>query len=174
MKYINNAGLEFTCVTELPGRQWIIKFTKSGSTRVVRKDNALRGKVRDLYEPSRYGVGYDGDFTKVPHWKRAKDLWSNMLKRCYFKADAHGYYGRCFVDKRWHCFANFLSDIQELAGFSDWLANRKMQLDKDHLVPGNDTYSRHTCCFLSEFKNKSIQPNYRVNKTFCKETRTWK
>ena len=173
MKYINNAGLEFTVIKELPNKKCLIKFTKSGSLREVRKDNMLRGKVKDLYAPSRYGIGYDGDFIRVPYWKKAKDLWSNMLKRCYYKNDKHGYYGRCFVDKRWHCFANFLDDIKDLIGFNDWLNNRGMQLDKDYIVPGNVTYSKYTCCFLSEFKNKSIQPNYRIGKEFCSRTRTW-
>ena len=171
MLYINNAGLEYTIIGG-SGRNTLIKFNKSGSVRCVSMHNVTKGKVRDLYAPSRYGIGYDGDSTKVPYWKRAKDLWSNMLKRCYCEKDPKGYFGKVVVDARWHCFANFLEDLPKLIGFEKWLNKENMQLDKDYLSDSK-VYSLHTCCFLSEFKNKSIQPNYREGKAFCAETRQW-
>jgi len=172
MNYVNNAGLELTILSR-EGRDCVVKFTESGSVREANIDNIIAGKVKDLYYPSRYGVGYDGEFDKPPYWKRARQLWSNMMKRCYSTKDTKGYYGRAFVDARWHCFADFLDDIKGLSGFHKWLAGTGMELDKDYLCKGNDTYSKHTCCFLSTFKNRSIQPNYRTGKQYCKETQTW-
>ena len=171
MKYINNAGLELEVISR-DGEQCVVHFIKSGSTRRAKFINVQHGKVRDLYAPSRYGIGYDGDFVRVPYWKRAKDLWSNMLKRCYFKADKKGYYGKVTVDTRWHCFANFLSDISVLAGFNDWVNSKGMELDKD-MLSDTKIYSKHTCTFITARLNRQLQPNYRLGKTFCKETRSW-
>ena len=173
MKYVNNTGLELEVISR-NGKQCIIKFLGSGSTRKANIDNIRVGKVKDLYNPSRYGVGYDGEFIKTPYWKKAKDLWSNMLKRCYYEGDSKGYFGRCTVDKRWHCFSNFLEDIKELKGFRQWLSGvDRMELDKDIKHPGNTVYSRHTCLFVTYIENRQAQPNYRIGKEFCKETQSW-
>lgn len=170
MIFINNAGLELKIISKV-GKKCIVQFTDTGSIRNANIDNIKAGKVKDLHSPSRYGVGYDGEFVKVSYWKKARDLWSNMLKRCYYEGDAKGYYGSVVVDARWHCFANFLEDLPKLEGFNDWLNNKGMQLDKDK--SGTKVYSVLTCIFLTEFENKSIQPNYRKGKIFCKETRQW-
>lgn len=151
----NNAGQSFKAY-KLKGTTWLVVFDETRSVRKAHINNIHAGKVRDLYKPSRYSVGYDGDFIRTPYWTKAKDLWSNMLKRCYFKADKRGYYGRCFVSPRWHCFANFLSDIPSLQNFDKWLENKEpYELDKDSIVQGNDTYSRETCIFLDRHTNRS-------------------
>lgn len=151
----NNAGQPFKAY-KLKGKTWLVVFEETHSVRKANIDNIRAGKVRDLYAPSRYSYGYDGDFVRVPYWKRAKDLWSNMLKRCYFKADKRGYYGRCFVAVRWHCFANFLSDLPSLQNFDKWLENKEpYELDKDSIVQGNDTYSREACMFLDRHTNRA-------------------
>lgn len=171
MKFVNNAGLEME-VLERKGKYCTVLFLGTGSVRKAQYLNVTQGKVRDLYHPSRYGVGYNGEVDKTkPHWRRARDLWSNMLKRCYCEKATKGYYGTAFVDARWNCFANFLEDIETLPGFDDWLANRGMELDKDR--SGTRVYSKETCMFLSAFDNRSQQPNYRVGKKFCRETRRW-
>lgn len=171
MKYINNTGLELEVISRV-GKQCVVMFSKSKSTRKANIDNVRAGKVKDLYAPSRYGIGYDGEFLPTPYWKRAKDLWSNMLKRCYYEKDKKGYYGKAFVDKRWHCFSNFLDDIKTLDGFDLWLRNKGMELDKDK-YSCTKIYSIHTCQFISAFENRSIQPNYRTGKKFCKITQKW-
>ncbi len=171
MKYINNAGLELEIISR-EGRDCVVKFTKSGSVRRAKLINIQQGKVKDNYAPSRYGLGYSGDFEKVPYWKQARQLWSNMMKRCYCEKDPKGYHGKTIVDARWHCFANFLIDLKSLKGFNDWVNGKNMQLDKDRFGNGS-TYSRETCMFLSEFENKSQVPNYREGKQFCKKTRQW-
>ena len=169
--YINNAGLELRII-DRKGKQCTVEFIATGSIRKANIYNIRKGKVRDLYAPSRYGIGYDGEYTKNSYWKQAKQLWSNMLKRCYCAKDTKGYYGRATVDPRWHCFANFLSDISSLDGFNNWVTKSGYELDKDKF---SDTkvYSKYTCQFITAHDNRSLQPNYRLNKIFCKETRSW-
>lgn len=151
----NNVGLHLKA-NRLKGKTWLVTFTDTGSTRKANIDNIKKGKVKDLYYPSRYGIGYDGEFIRVPYWRKAKDLWSNMLKRCYFEKDSKGYFGRCTVAPRWHCFANFLEDMKTLPNFDKWLENTTpYELDKDSIVPNNSVYSKDTCMFLDRHTNRA-------------------
>lgn len=168
MIYTNNAGLEFE-ILNTEGRTLVVRFLESGSVRRCALANLKAGKVRDLYSPSRYGVGYDGDIIKTPYWLKAKDLWSNMLKRCYCESDPRGYFGKgVSVDARWHCFANFLDDLPYLDGFDQWLVGG-MELDKDKRF-GSKVYSRECCQFLSTFENRSI---VRKGRLYNKDSRKW-
>ena len=136
-------------------------LTPTGYSCIAEYSNVVAGKITDPYVKSVLGVGYMGIPDKsLPYYSQARQLWSNMLKRCYSKNDPKGYYGTCFVDERWHCFENFLVDISKLQGFEGWLNAKdtgiNYNLDKDFIVRGNDTYSRHMCCFLPESFNKSL------------------
>lgn len=156
--YVSNSGLEFSSF--LRRRNKIkIQFKESGYCCEVFLDNAKAGKVSDPYAKTVYGVGYLGEFDKTPYWKQAKQLWQNMMKRCYSQKDKRGYYGRSFVDPRWMCFANFLEDIPKLENFDGWISGQsgkgvKYNLDKDLKIPGNTVYSRDACSFLTEYENK--------------------
>ena len=135
--------------------------TPTGYSCIAEYHNVRQGKITDPYVKSFLGVGYIGVPDKsLTYLKPAKQLWSNMLKRCYSEKDDKGYYGKCFVDERWHCFENFLIDISKLNGFDGWLSGKdtgiNYNLDKDFIIKGNDTYSRHACCFLPESFNKSL------------------
>lgn len=159
-KYISNSGKEFVILSQT-GKSCVIQFLESGSVRKANKDNIIAGKVRDLYAISCYGVGYEGVVDKSdPTWKAGKQLWRNMLKRCYCEADARGYFGKGItVDPRWHCLANFLQDIKELQNYDKWVIGKrsgtKFNLDKDLLFPGCNVYSKETCWFVEESINKS-------------------
>jgi hypothetical protein len=153
--YINNDGdgLE---VLEQRGKQCLVYFDLTGSTRWANIDNVRVGKVKDLMKPSRYGVGYPGKFDRAvePTWKAAMQLWSNMLKRCYTD-DPRGYRKHgVIVAKEWHCFATFLRDIKKLPGFDGWLGGG-YNLDKDFIVEDCKVYSPETCQFLPEAVNKA-------------------
>lgn len=135
--------------------------TPTGYSCIAYEANVKKGKITDPLLPSYLGVGIIGVPDKsLPYYAQAKQLWSNMIKRCYSDADTKGYYGRCFVDDRWKCFENFLIDISKLNGFEGWVNGKEIgiyyNLDKDFLFKGNDTYSRYTCCFLPESFNKSL------------------
>jgi hypothetical protein len=157
--YTSNSGLEFTILSK-NGKQCIIQFLLSGSTRSANFDNITKGKVKDLYSPSRYGVGYHGEFDRVSYWKPVFQLWSNMLKRCYCENDLKGYFHKgVTVDPRWHCFANFLEDVPKLKNFDKWLGHfnkgtEKYNLDKEFVEKNCNVYSKYTCGFETEYKNK--------------------
>ena len=151
------AGREIIILEKLPrefGKQprAVIRFTKTGYVANVQLSNIPTGKVKDRREPSVYGVGYIGSDISIPsrytsEVRRTYDLWANMLKRCYHTMEGGT------VDPRWHNFTTFLNTISDVAGYSSWLKDPTMHLDKDTLVPGNKLYSRDTCAFISAFEN---------------------
>lgn len=162
--YKNNAGDEFVVLEKevRKSRMWIlIKFLATASTRWVIESNASRGKVRDFYKRTRYGIGYLGEIDKkVPYYNQAKQLWANMMKRCYSEKDTKGYYKwKTEVAPRWHCLANFIEDLPYLENFDKWLAQKETgvnyNLDKDFRSPGCNVYSPDTCMFVDEHTNKS-------------------
>lgn len=158
-------------------------FAKKGNKRKARFQdgfvieaydaNIKAGKVLNPFSISRYGVGYIGlPDTTLPYYKQAKQLWSNMLKRCYSTKDERGYQGKAFVDERWKSFENFLNDLKFLDGFSDWIKGHsnpyyKSNLDKDFYIEGNDTYSRFYCCFLPDGYNKSLGKKDKTEKDWA-------
>lgn len=167
--YTNNSGKKLK-VLRKNGKNCIIQFLDTGYTRQCNYQNIKAGKVTDPYAVSVYGVGYNGEFEKVHYWKQAKQLWKNMMKRCYSEKDPRGYFGRAFVDSRWKCFANFLKDLPELENFDLWLKGQKensekYNLDKDLKIQGNKYYSKEACQFVTEFENKSAGGvNRHINK----------
>lgn len=153
--YRNIIGLEFTVIDRLDRNKVIVQFKESGSVRVADRRNLSAGKIADLHHKARLGVGYLGDYEKTAYHKRALQLWSNMLKRCYDKNDPKGYYGKgVSVEPSWQCYANFLRDLPKLDGFQQWLDKKGYQLDKD-LSGNGKVYSKYTCKFIPEFDNKS-------------------
>lgn len=174
--YFSNSGAEFT-ILSLKGKEAIIQFTNTGYVRKANIDNVRVGKVRDFYQITVYSHGYYGEFEKVHYWKQAKQLWQNMLKRCYCEKDERGYFGRVSVAVDWLCFANFLKDLPKLDNFENWLmghreGNTKYNLDKDLLIPNNTVYSKETCQFITEYENKSA--GARNGKPYTKKQRVAK
>lgn len=173
--YKANNGQEFSLLTEEKsgGRTyWVIKFKNTGSVRKVLKENAKKGKVKDLYERTRYGVGYLGDCDKsVSYYKQAWQLWSNMIKRCYTD-DPKGYkkWGTT-VDPRWHCLEKFIEDLPKIKNFEKWVDGFKKGfpkycLDKDLRIENSNTYSFETCSFVPESENKSEGAKTGLNKYY--------
>ena len=155
--YKNMSGYEFTVIEQLGNRQVKVQFLKTGSVVQMHSGNISAGKVKDPFQISRCGVGYLGYFDKKKcYQKRAYQLWSNMIKRCYDSNDKQGYFGTgVSVSDSWLCYANFLEDLNSLGGFDKWLAKEKYQLDKD-LVGNGKFYSKETCEFIPEHLNKSL------------------
>lgn len=160
-KFTTNAGLVCKVIRVLSSKKVIVEFEKTHTTKEVYNENLYKGKVRDHYYPSTYDIGYLGDIDKtIPYYKQANQLWRNMMKRCYSRADNHGYRGSVSVDSRWLCLANFMADLPKLENFDKWLeggscTKTKYQLDKDILGDGT-LYSLYTCKFISEHENKSL------------------
>lgn len=184
MIYKNNSGDEFEIIGEYIKKvgktsytMWLIKFLATGTTMEVYKANASKGKVKDPYKRTVHNIGYIGFFDKsIPYWKRAKQLWSNMIKRCYDPVHSKGYYGRGYtVCERWLCFSNFLEDLPELKNFDLWLEGfkphkTKYNLDKDLVKRGNKVYCLGLCQFITEYENKSA--GARNGKPFTKRKNT--
>lgn len=161
-KLVSNGGKEFVILEKLPKKKCLIQFTETGSVREVYIDNAIAGKVKDLYAKTVYGVGCLGEYKKTHYWKPCLQLWRNMMKRCYSDKDDRGYKFKkgTQVEARWLCFANFLEDVPLLDNFDKWLSggecsNTRYNLDKDSVNPDLNIYSRYTCSFITEHDNKS-------------------
>ena len=156
--FTNNAG-HSGIIFKKKASKCMIRFNDTGYTRQAEIHNVRAGKINDPYAISVLSIGWLGEYTKVPYWKQAKQLWSNVMKRCYNPKDSMGYYGKAFVDERWLCFANFLEDLPALENFDKWLAGKDngnpYNFDKDLKVPGNKVYSKDTCMFVTEYENKS-------------------
>lgn len=138
-------------------KQFLVKFIDTGFTKWVYRENALDGKVRDMYAKSVYEIGYHGNTDKkLPYYNQAVQLWRNMMKRCYSTKDKKGYYGYVTVSPRWHCLENFLNDLPKLNNFNEWLnpISENYNLDKDFNGDGT-VYSFETCQFITEHENKS-------------------
>lgn len=158
IKTTNNAGDEIT-IFKRNGKKSLVRFEATGTIVEAYTENVKAGKISDPYKKTFLGVGYLGEPRQTPYRNKAKQLWSNMLKRCYNPNDPRGYYGKASVDTRWHCFAWFLEDLPSLKNFTLWLnadtTGVKYNLDKDLLLEGNTVYSKHTTQFITEFENKS-------------------
>lgn len=159
--FTNNSGETFRSFSKR-GKKVRVEFENTGYVTEVFIDNARAGKVKDPYAVSVYGVGYEGNPDKsLPYWKQAKQLWTNMLKRCYSEKDDRGYYGKCFVDSKWHSFEAFLNDLKHLDGFDEWIKGNedpyyRCHLDKDFYREDNNIYSRNLCRFLPMAYNQSL------------------
>jgi hypothetical protein len=145
-----------------------VKFDATGYERVCFIANATKGKVRDPYNPVVYGIGFLGEFdydASTTH-KYEYSLWHNMLKRAYCESDKRGYYGKGVeVEKRWHCFKNFMGDVTKLRNYDQWKvgvtkqSTDKFNLDKDFAYDGCNVYSKDTCEFIPESLNKGTTRN---------------
>jgi len=157
IEMVSNSGDVFTVIRR-KAKLCIVVFKETNYTTQAYWENVVKGKIKDPYKKSFLGVGYIGEFEKVPYWKKARQLWSNMMKRCYNPNDEKGYFGKCFVDPRWHCFANFLVDLPSIENFDKWLnfneTGCKYNLDKDMYIPDNKIYSKVACSFQPEGLNK--------------------
>jgi hypothetical protein len=158
-EFLTNSGKKLSVIRRKAG-ECFVRFEETGYIKKCEYQNVRNGKVTDPYTLSVYDKGFVGEFEKVHYWKQAKQLWQNMMKRCYSEKDQRGYFGRAFVDTRWLCFANFLEDLPKLKNFDLWLKGQKenstkYNLDKDLLIPENRYYSKEACQFITEFENKS-------------------
>ena len=165
-KYVHPKYGEYT-ITKLDGRDvfdsstvkqyCIIRFTNTKYEYRVKLENALKLEVKDPYYPEIAGVGYFGE-PDGPYELRIYNIWNSMIDRCYDpkNKDYHKYGARgVTVDKRWHCFANFLEDFDQIEGYKYYstLSDEQKQsyhLDKDFKQPNEyeKVYSKDTCCLV--------------------------
>lgn len=115
----------------------------------VRKNNIIRGAVKNPFCPTVYGVGYIGNATRKEN-EIAYIRWKAMLSRCYnSKSKAYKYYGArgIIVCKRWLCFEKFSKDFTRLKGYDEKNLS-DLHLDKDIKIEGNKVYSPDACILI--------------------------
>ena len=134
---------------------------------LARKEDILKGRVKNPYYPSVYDVGYLGNSTVIGN-KTQYDRWKNMISRCYNpKCEKYNTYGAVGVkvSDRWKCFEYYLEDFEKIDGYDkDNLSN--LQIDKDTKVKGNKLYSLETCVFISVEENSKEMTLRNTQKDF--------
>jgi len=151
-----------------------IKFLDTGYKVITTKYHILHGNLKDPLKVTVFNIGYLGENFKE-NKKTDKTLynvlikrWYIMISRCYNKKDkSFKFYGAkgITVDKNWHNFSNYFSDVQKLKGFDRKLiTDNKIQLDKDLKQidkPYNERiYSKDTCIWLSQYDNNFIKDTH--------------
>ena len=111
---------------------------------------------RVLVKAGVYGVGFNDVGFRVKAdgkniWQYV--LWNSMLRRCFGEKEKQHYptYKDVTCCDEWLSFANFFEWVNKEVGYKGKPAG--MQLDKDILVRGNQTYSPDTCCFVPQAVN---------------------
>lgn len=100
-----------------------------------------------------YGVPVElGNYIKDEHTPKLKEIWRDMLKRCY-KPSSVGYAGYgakgVHVAEEWHTFANFDKDVRKLTNWNCFVEyGSEYSLDKDVRFASN-RYSADTCTWSS-------------------------
>ena len=144
--------------------QFYIEFVDSGSTRFALSSNIKSDQVKDYFTTSVHGVGYLGDFEKVPKSKlhnRLYSLWTNILLRCYGKTftrsgEVKYTYADVTVCSSWHSYSNFFFQVQEIPGFDSWLREGGLAYNIDKDKSGSRYYSKYTCEFITAKENQDL------------------
>ena len=145
-----NSGIDCVVVDYKGSMDVTVKFLDKYEYKTkTQLDRLIKGKIRNLYAPTMFGVGFigvgknsaflDGKETRVYKY------WSRMMSRGYSLVckKAQVTYEDCYVCEDWHCFQNFADWCSLQIGF-----NSEYHLDKDILVKGNKVYSPDNCCFV--------------------------
>ncbi len=157
----NNYG-SFEVVAYKNRKEIDIRFHKTGYLKTTDATNIRRGRIKDLFYPSIFNIGYIGEgkhfAKKNGKIEKKYQTWFDMLERSYseklhIKFPA---YAECSVATEWHNFQNF----------GDWFDKNYVegwQLDKDILVKDNKIYSSETCCFVPREINVLFSSNGKSN-----------
>lgn len=121
------------------------------------------GTVKDRFSPSVHGVGFLGEGKYNKSYKKAYNLWTNMLMRCYSTKyhNTHPSYRGCSVVTRWHNFQNFVEDIIQMDNWD----TPGFELDKDLRVLGNKKYGPKYCSFIPQ-KLNTLMMNFSTVKGY--------
>lgn len=129
-----------------------VRFLNTGYETVVEAGQIRSGEVRDWSLPKVFGVGImeDADINFRDVYPKHKQLWQNMLSRCYNdKTKYDGKYESCYVSDEFLHFKKFREWCDKQIGFNAKDNKGKaFALDKDILIKGNLLYSKDTCCFI--------------------------
>lgn len=133
--------------------------------RDVPYQNFVSGSVKNPYDRNVRGVGYygEGNYKAVdknnPYVKRAFQVWSTMLDRCYRESNREMFptYENCLVCEEWHNYQVFRKWYDE--NYYE-VGTERMHIDKDILYKNNKAYSPETCLIVPQ----------RINMLFMHKT----
>lgn len=145
--FLNYQNCEMLVIKYTDAFNVLIEFQdKHKHKMIVESSNLRKGRVKNPFYPSVYGIGYFGvgEFVSSLNGKPLIEykVWSAMLQRCYDKKtqEKRPTYKDCIVCDEWHNFQNF----------AEWYTSQEdygkgYHLDKDLLVDKNKVYSPNTC-----------------------------
>lgn len=152
---VNHQGCLMKIVQYNGATDIMVEFQDSYQAKVhTQYSNFKRGKVKNPYYPSVYGIGVIG--SKYPTCTKEYDAWHNILTRCYDEKVKEKYptYKNVVCCEEWLLFENFYEWLHGQSNFDKWLTNDEWAVDKDILIKGNKIYSSDTCCLISQNINK--------------------
>ena len=175
MKYLNDISYKdcvgVVCKSNLSGDFKIVKyndahnveiqFLKTGFETVAELGDIRKGKVKDPYSPSVYGVGILGTkYLSTINGVKTKEyeLWCHMLQRCYSDKSKkkNPTYEGCEASENFKYYEYFYEWCYKQIGFGNEGDENPFHLDKDLLIKGNKVYSEDTCVFIPREINQLL------------------
>lgn len=139
--------------------------------------NDIKYKADDWYankwKRTVYGIGYlgcsDAEANRTDNYIYSK--WANMMQRCYDEIThkLKPYYAPCTVCEEWLNYSNY-----RLWHIENAMGDRKVDLDKDILIPGNTVYSSETCTLVTHFANTIFETTRGMESNIVKNNDTGK
>ena len=154
-KFTTNQGCVATVIEYNGAFDVVVTFDDGLYRKTVAAAELRKGKVRNPFLPSMYGVGYTGagEFSPTIDGKNTSEYsaWREMIKRCYSEKsqEIRPTYKGCTVCEEWHNFQNFAKWYTSQSHYG-----KGYELEKDWLVNNNKIYSAETCVLApSEINN---------------------
>lgn len=122
-----------------------VRFIDTGTEKIARYNNAIRGVVKNPMAPGNHGIGLVDVPTRDSSGKRTKEYrcWEALIDKCYnpnYK-DYNLFGGNNItICEKWRKLSGFIEDLQQMEGYSEWL---------------NDS-SYHLNCFIKSGRNHDI------------------
>ena len=165
---LNNQGCKMMCIGYKNCDDITVQFLDAfGYTKSATWSNFEKGKIKNPYYPSVYGVGIVGTKYSISsnqiHTKEY-DAWNSMLERSYSNLykDKYPTYKDVTCCKEWLMYENFYEWLHSQENFDKWLNGRRWHLDKDILIKGNKIYSPETCCLIPHNVNELFTKNNKI------------
>ena len=144
--------------TKLKKRTYNIQYVKTNAIYNV-SNVGDKSTHRDGFEPSVYGVGCLGYYTKKKESqinKKLKVTWEMMISRCYNPKDScyeRNLKNGVVVCERWKVLSNFIDDARNIPGWAMYKTEHDMVLDKDYYGQSNP-YNPQTTVFVPFYWNR--------------------
>ncbi len=145
--HITNEGYPIEIIENPSYNNCTVRF-KNGHIIYNRQvDEVLKGRVKNPFHPSVYGVGYAGvgKYKKYVNKKLTSSYvrWCGILLRCYRRESSHRDVTVC---REWLNYQNFAQWYED-----NWKSHMiGWHIDKDILIKGNKIYSPNTCRFVPQ------------------------